>query len=693
MKTNCLKKYGVGCIVVFWIFAQALSLRAQDTVKSFRMDSLQHVLSTTRSASDSLETLGKLAEISCQLPEEASYLKQQLAVANRIDSFGVVYSSMASLSRYYYNQGNSDSLFYWTSQIQALSEKRKEYPEAVFKAGSILCEEYLWQGDYELSMNEAIKHLNIAKRENHSFGLMCANQDLGIVYQTIGRDSDAVVAFRESMLWMDKVSVTPIAKALFLADVLTSMLRLDLLDESKHLLDDYKAAIDLLEQSSVAQGLPTPIHRYRKQWHTFYAELSIREGQLESARNHLDKAARYVSRDTNDDFSSFIYYQTLTMYYLKTGNYPAALSSVDKALELGENVKLLNQKVEILRSLGNDAEALSLYKKVLKTRAEINGKAFQRQIDQLRQLNDLNGREERDHELARQAEQIIIQKQRLITSVLFLAVLLAFLYVVGWYYRRARRLKDDLLCERNSLVESEMKLRVATEQAENANHEKTAFISNISHEIRTPLNSIVGFSELLLDDSYEEEAKKEFATIISNDTELLLNLVNDVLDLSRLESGKIKFSVRPVDIVACCQESVNAVSSRVTEGVRLTFTAPADSYMLNTDPYRIQQVLSNLLSNAVKFTKEGEINLTIEINTNEQEVRLTVTDTGCGIPLDQQSKIFERFEKLNEFVQGTGLGLSICQIIAERLSGSIFIDPAYTKGARFVFTFALENNE
>lgn len=674
------------------ISAQTLNMWSQDTVRAFRIDSLQHILSTTQSKGDSLKALKELAEVSRQLPEEVSYLKQLLAVATRIDSFEVAYNSMASLSRYYYNQGYSDSLLYWTSQIQTLSGKRNEYPDALFNAGSILCEEHLWQGDYELSMNEAIKYLNIAKRENQPFGLTCANQDLALVYQAIGRDSDAVVAFRESMRWMEKIPATPLKKALFLADMLTSTLRQDLSHESRQLLADYKEVIDLLEQSTIEQGLPIPIHRYRKQLHTFYAELFIREGQLDSARKHLNKAADYVDRSEKDDFSTFIYYQTLTMYYIKTGDYPTALSSVDKALALSENVQLLSQKVEILRILGQDSEALALYKKVLKTRAEINGTAFQRQIDQLRQLNDLNGQEERAHELARQTEQITIQQQRLMSAILFFIILLALLYILGRYYRRAKHLKNDLLCERNFLVESEKQLRVVTEQAENANQEKTTFISNISHEIRTPLNAIVGFSELLLDENYREEDKKAFATTIGENTELLLNLINDVLDISRLESGKIQFSVKPVDIIACCRESVHAVSSLVTEGVALTFTSPIDSFQINSDPYRIQQVLYNLLANAAKFTKEGEINLTVDINTNEQQVRLIVTDTGCGIPPEAQAKIFERFEKLDEFAQGTGLGLSICQIIAERLSGSILVDPTYTEGARFVFTFSLENN-
>ena len=190
--------------------------------------------------------------------------------------------------------------------------------------------------------------------------------------------------------------------------------------------------------------------------------------------------------------------------------------------------------------------------------------------------------------------------------------------------------------------------------------------------MRTPLNAIVGFSELLASSEYSEEEKIRFAGEVNHSSELLLNLVNDVLDLSRLESGKIKFSVKPNDLVACCQRALDSIRHRVKPGVRLTFTPSLESYTLNTDALRLQQLLTNLLSNAAKFTSEGEINLSF-------------TDTGCGIPEDKCEKIFERFEKLDDFIQGTGLGLSVCQIISEQLNGSLSVDISYKDGARFVF--------
>ena len=262
---------------------------------------------------------------------------------------------------------------------------------------------------------------------------------------------------------------------------------------------------------------------------------------------------------------------------------------------------------------------------------------------------------------------------------------MGLLYMLWRIYMHTKRLRNELLQEKDSLTASEKQLRVVTKEAEAANKKKSAFIANISHEVRTPLNAIVGFSELLASSEYSEEEKIRFAGEVNHSSELLLNLVNDVLDLSRLESGKIKFSVKPNDLVACCQRALDSIRHRVKPGVRLTFTPSIESYTLNTDALRLQQLLTNLLSNAAKFTSEGEINLSFTVDEGKEEVRFSVTDTGCGIPEDKCEKIFERFEKLDDFIQGTGLGLSVCQIISEQLNGSLSVDISYKDGARFVF--------
>ncbi len=213
---------------------------------------------------------------------------------------------------------------------------------------------------------------------------------------------------------------------------------------------------------------------------------------------------------------------------------------------------------------------------------------------------------------------------------------------------------------------------------------KSTFIANISHEIRTPLNAIVGFSELISDESISAGEKKEFFSIINNNSYLLLNLINDILDLSRLESGNMKFIIEKTNLSDCCRNALASVEHRVFPGVQLTYTPSEDPLHIQTDSIRLQQLLINLLTNACKFTKEGEINLSYQIDEDKQHVRITVTDTGCGIPEDKQKVIFERFEKVDEYAQGTGLGLSISQTIIEHLGGSIQLDPTYKHGARFI---------
>ena len=190
--------------------------------------------------------------------------------------------------------------------------------------------------------------------------------------------------------------------------------------------------------------------------------------------------------------------------------------------------------------------------------------------------------------------------------------------------------------------------------------------------------------------SYSEEEKKGFAGLIKSNFELLMNIVNNILDLSLLEADRLKPNISTYDAIACCREVIEETKHLVPSGVKLIFTPPVGQYIIETDKHRFKQVLKNLLGNAFKFTQEGEITLTFEIEEDNRQVRLSVTDTGCGIPIEKQVHIFDRFEKINEFVQGAGLGLAISQRISQLLKGNLFIDPTYTKGARFVFVHPVE---
>lgn len=258
-------------------------------------------------------------------------------------------------------------------------------------------------------------------------------------------------------------------------------------------------------------------------------------------------------------------------------------------------------------------------------------------------------------------------------------ILVLGLCISLFYYFRTKRLKDELL-------KSEKDLRVAKDRAEESNRLKSAFLANMSHEIRTPLNAIVGFSDVLSAGGASEEEQRGYFEIIRTNSDLLLRLINDILDVSRLEADRVILSLESCNVVQICQQVVASVAQARRSTNQFLFECEREVVEMRTDVQRLQQVVINLLSNADKFTKEGTITLKLELDTARNVAVFSVTDTGCGIPLDKQKRVFERFEKLNEYVQGTGLGLSICKLTVEKWGGEIWIDPAYTDGARFMFT-------
>ena len=245
----------------------------------------------------------------------------------------------------------------------------------------------------------------------------------------------------------------------------------------------------------------------------------------------------------------------------------------------------------------------------------------------------------------------------------------------------------EMLCinyDITPLKETEQKLIIARDKAEELDRLKSAFLANMSHEIRTPLNAIVGFSSLLAETDSRSE-RQEYIKIVQENNELLLQLISDILDLSKIEAGTFNFVYTNVDVNETCAEIIKSISMKVSKGVELIFEEPFPECYIYTDKNRFTQVISNFINNALKFTQQGSITLGYE-QVSHQKIKFYVRDTGMGIPEEKQKSVFERFVKLNTFVQGTGLGLSICKSIVSQMGGEIGVDSTEGIGSCFWFT-------
>ena len=292
-------------------------------------------------------------------------------------------------------------------------------------------------------------------------------------------------------------------------------------------------------------------------------------------------------------------------------------------------------------------------------------------------------------ELAQKSLQV--RRTTLIVEILLTLILLGAL-IFAWLHirnlRRANARDEERITE----------LKEANEKVRMADAAKTRFVQNMSHEVRTPLNAIVGFSQLLSlpDGSFPEEEKEQFASHIINNSKMLTMLLDDILNTSAMDSGNYRISYEQGEVNYICEAAISSAEHRLQPGVTMRYAPEGDGapFSFRTDPRRVQQILINLLTNACKHTEKGEIVLSSSLTALPGFVRFAVTDTGTGVPPEQAEAIFDRFTKLNDFVQGTGLGLSICRDIAGRMGSKVFLDTTYTAGgARFIFDVPVAPDE
>lgn len=655
------------------------------------IDSLERVLPGCPTIASTLPILQRLALLYRQDPKMKDYYQRLYENAMAVDSISIAYRGLKGMAEYYYNQSKRDSLVYCCNIVDSMAKARHEYPYVLFEVKSYSSQDLLWLGNYELAMSEAMNLYRLASNLNHKYGLLRCSETLGLIYQRIRRDSDAVVSFQEGLDLLKDIKDVPDimdTKIRLTSYQLESSVRTKQYTLTERILEQYKALLD--EQYEINQEKGDVLLLEREYWllYSFYTSFYLSKGDLANAKKALDKASSYVGNSlVEEDYAINTYLAVKARYYKAAGDIPLALRYINEVLETERLPEDIQFKADILKEQGRLEEVMALYDELYRTLTKRRGTSFLRQVNQLRTLHELHEKELKETEL-KEAGLRIARKQDLLVFILSISVVLSILlYISFLYYRHLRSLKNQLQREKDLLLESQRRLMREKARAEEASLMKSAFLANMSHEIRTPLNAIVGFAHLVTETTNASE-QREYFSIINKNCDLLLKLINDILDLSKIESGRLNYNVSEVELRDICQEAYVVQSLKMTSDVALLYNSVAmPSVRLWIDPHRVEQVLLNLLSNAIKFTSKGFISLFYEVE--DMFVRVSVMDTGIGISEEKLESVFERFVKLDDFYQGAGLGLPICKMIVEQLGGEIGVRSELGKGSTFWFTLPL----
>lgn len=571
-----------------------------------------------------------------------------------------------------YNDSISvDSVISWSEQLLPVLKQHRYKKETYFLLQLQLANAYTLRGDISLAIDRARLMYEEAKETDYKFGLVIANQAIGDAYTIANQGEKALDSYQDALNELTLTAPRHPYRTQLLLKESNTLQREGRLAEARLVLEEIKK--DLEDTPDYATSFFATIEE---------ANYAISHGHL--SQTYLEDAAGYLQALDSicqiypEKFYRFHHNYTKAAYYRAMGNWDKQYWN--KALKIYEQLRKeysdnkrstyyrwISLETIYLYKIQNRAmDACRLYQELYPTVDTLASEGYTRQINILRAKYKVD-----QMAIANKEEHNKIITSILVGSIIFL-VLFSFITIL-------------LRKQRKKIALSTQRLERLRTNAENATSAKSVFLSNMSHEIRTPLNALSGFSSLLTEEGLDDETRRQCNEVILQNSELLLKLINDVIDLSSLEFGKIQFSIASHNAVSICKNVADTVSKVKQTQAEIRFVTELESMEIETDDSRLQQVLINLLINATKFTPQGSITLELK-KESDDSLLFSVTDTGCGIPKEKQASIFQRFEKLNENAQGSGLGLSICQLIIEHIGGKIWIDPEYTTGSRFLFT-------
>lgn len=587
------------------------------------------------------------------------------------------------LDHFYFEGTDKDSIHHYVNIVKEFSKKTKQPKYYYFAWSKRLINYYIKQHQYNTALYEADKMMKEAEHEGYPAGMANGYNILSSIYQTKNLFKLAAENREKEIEIILKYKVDTYN-----------------LSNCYSMLSDYYCSLKQMDKAKeYITKAREHIYSNAQQFYFYlrYANYYLTLKEYSKAKEYLQKAGDLMRSHKEISNISQEYYNKERDYYMATQQFNKALATQEyitnaypSTISKMEDAQI---KALIYHQMGNLSKAVESYQTFVQTEDSLNKINEDIAASEFAAMLGVERLNTEKSELLQEVQQRdLANKTRII---IFLVVLLILGFVI--FYRehllngKLRISEKQLSAKNNELLVSERELLLAKEQAEKASKMKTEFIQSMSHEIRTPLNSIVGFSQIISSMNEKEEETKEYAQIIEQGSNNLLQLVEDVLDLASLDSGTAIPTDTLVDITTLCRECIVKTEPYLKPGVSLGIQAEQEAFYLQTNPNRLFQILCHLLRNATKFTQEGYILLEWHTDKEQAQIVFSVTDTGVGIPADKHAYIFERFTKLDTFAQGTGLGLSIGRICSEKMGGSLSLDSGYTDGSRFILTLPLQH--
>lgn len=574
-------------------------------------------------------------------------------------------------SYFYFCGMDMDSLRYYSEEVKRFARQTGQ-PKYYYWIWGRYIEGYIIKKQFNLALLELKAMQEEATKENYMPGLISCYKSMRNVYSLKNNVQLAYEYQKKVVELIEQYDIEDFNLSLIYATLAHDMINLNKTEEAKPILEKAYAAVKRPSQELLVMKNDA-----------FYW---WRKGNARQVEQLIRKAEALNLPDMGNDLCDI-----KTYYYWLTGEYSKIVelyeSSYDKSRV--DQLRFLKVKAEALQMVpGREKEANEQYNLYVQLRDSLERRDAQVSLEEFATIMDVSrlNKENSELELAMSRHKLHTTYVSLIGLGIFILVMCVFTFKLWRLNRRLRHSEFDLRRKNMALTEADKIIVKEKERAENASRMKSAFIQNMSHEIRTPLNSIVGFSQVLVEELRGQEDMKTYASVITENSNNLLKLVGDVLELSTLDTMDKEIKKVPVSINDLCSLALKRVKDDLKPEVELLFDSWKNEYPVCSDSKLIATVLDNLLLNAIKFTTRGKITLDCHLSMDAQHIEIVVTDTGIGIPEDKQEWVFERFTKVDEFTQGTGLGLAISRLAAQLLGGQIMIDSDYKEGCRMVFT-------